>query len=131
MRLTGCTETSKKSTVLRCVTSQKNADLSLYHYFSELKIFIVYKTIRIAATQTVVLTSSQLVHIGLLISLSQSANINMIGDRLDRSIHMNQISHKLSAFFFSVVLKLKELSSFATLLVLYQCTRCHVLKFST
>jgi len=45
-------------------------------------------------------------------------------------IHINQISDKLSAFF-SVVLKLKELSSFATLLVLYQCTQCHVLKFST
>jgi hypothetical protein len=44
---------------------------------------------------------------------------------------MNQTSDKLSASFFSVVLKLEELSSFAVLLVLYQCTRCHVLKFST
>ena len=91
---TGCPEMSEKSTVLRCVTSQKSADLSLYHYFSELKKSIVYKTIRIAASQTVVLTSSRLVYIyiyiyiyiGLLISLSQIVNINMIGDRLDRYI---------------------------------------------
>jgi len=47
---------------------------------------IFYKTIRIAASQTVVLTSSQLVYTGRLIFLSQSVNTNMIGDRLDRYI---------------------------------------------
>jgi len=73
------------SSTLCSVTEERRTQPSPLLWWVKKK-SIFYKMIKIAASQTVVITSCHLEYTGLLMFLSQSVNINMIGDSLDRYI---------------------------------------------